>query len=164
MSRIKDADAIVTMRNGNPCFSYPQDKEIRKRPYSFGYLSVSKNGPYGAGGWEIQIASPDRKGLLEPNTPKSCIEYGVLNPGTEVIKAAQSLQFDTPYNVYIRVSARDNGVLYMWQFQSDFCISSNEKGVRILVGADWDDKAGGWKCLKPGESPKRGFWERLFGE
>ncbi|WP_298272962.1 hypothetical protein, partial [Geobacter sp.] len=89
MSSIRDADAVITMRNGNPCFSYPQDKEIRKRPYSFGYLSVSKNGPSGGGGWEIQIASPDKRGLLDPNSPETCIEYGILNPGTEVIKPAK---------------------------------------------------------------------------
>ncbi len=162
--RIKDADAVVTIRNGNPCFSYPQDEEIRKRPYSFSYLSLSKNGPYNGGGWVIQLASPDRKGLLEPNTSETCIKYGVLHPGTKDIDSAEPLELDVPYKVHIRVIARNDGPTYERKFRSDFCVSRNEKGEKIIVGADWDDKTDGWKCLKPGESPKRGFWERLFGE
>jgi hypothetical protein len=162
MSRIRDADAVITMRNGNPCFSYPRDEEIRKRPYLFGYLSVSKNGPYGGDGWGIQITSPDRKGLLEPNSPETCVEYGVLNPGMKVMYSAEPLLPDKPYRVFISVSARDKGVFYERKYLSNFCISRNEKGESIIVGAEWND-ADGWKCLKPGESPKRGFWQRLFG-
>lgn len=53
-----DAEAFVTVRDGLPCFSYPQDEVIRMRPFSFGYLSVSKRGPIGEGGWEAQITDP----------------------------------------------------------------------------------------------------------
>lgn len=162
MSSIRDADAVITMRNGNPCFSYPQDKEIQKRPYSFGYLSVSKNGPRGGGGWEIQIANPDKSGLLDPNSPETCIEYGILNPGTEVIQPAKPLLVDTPYRVFISVTSRSKSAFYERKYLSDFCVSRNEKCEKILVGAVWDNKPDGWRCLKPGESSKRGFWQKLF--
>lgn len=162
--RIKDADAVITMHNGNPCFSYPQDKEIWKRPYLFAYLSVSENGSHGGVQWEIQMASPDGKGLLAPNTPETCIEYSVLSPGTKVINNPRPLALDTPYYVHINVGTPPGRPRYERKFRSDFCISCNERGEKVLVGADWNDKAGGWKCLKPGESPKRSFWERLFGE
>ncbi len=74
MSSIKDADAVITMRDGKPCFSYPQDKEIQEKPYSFGYLSVSNISSVGGNGWEIQVARSDGKGLLEPNSPAACIK------------------------------------------------------------------------------------------
>jgi hypothetical protein len=162
MSRIRDADAVITMRNGKPCFSYPQDEEIRKRLYSFGHLSVSKSGPQGGVLWEIGIAGSDRKRLLEPDSPGTCIEYGLLPPKTEVVKPAQPLQIGTPYNVLLAVYSRSDGAYYERKYLSNFCISSNEKGEPIIVGAEWND-ADGWRCLKPGESPKRGFWQRLFG-
>ncbi|MHB8138501.1 MAG: hypothetical protein ACYDGO_08965 [Smithellaceae bacterium] len=162
--RVKDADAVITMRNGNPCFSYPQDEEIRKRQYSFGYLHVSKNGPYGGGGWAVQIASPNRKGLLDPNSPETCIQYGVLNPGTKHYdESAEPLQLDTPYQVQLDVYSRHDGSTYERKFHSDFCVSRNEKGKNIIVEAEYDGDADAWKCLKPGESPKRSFWEKLFG-
>ncbi|MHB8138502.1 MAG: hypothetical protein ACYDGO_08970 [Smithellaceae bacterium] len=116
------------------------------------------------GGWAIQIISADRKGLLEPNTPETCIEYGMLHPGTKVAEDAQPLELNMPYKVHISVRSRPGGPVYERKFEYDFCVSRNEKGEKILVNSDWDDEAGGRKCLKPGESPKRGFWERLFGE
>jgi len=158
----KDADAVVTLRNGKPCFSYPKDEEIRKRPYSFGYLSVSKNGPVGGAGWEIGITGYERKGLLEPNSPDTCIEYGVLGPGMKLKQAAEPLLPDTPYKVFIDVAEAPGGRnSYDRKFASDFCITKNEKGEPIVVEADFD-KA--WYCLKPGETRKRGFWGWLFGK
>lgn len=150
-------DMVISMRNGQPCFSYPQDKA-----YSFGSLSISKARPQG-GGWAIQIVSPDRKGLLEPNRPETCIKYGVLNPGMEVVAPAKPLQFDTPYSVRISTHTT-SGISHEYRYSSDFCLSRNEKGETILVGADWDDKTDAMKCLKPGESPKRSFWQKLFGK
>lgn len=163
MSRLYDADAVITMRNGRPCFSYPQDEEIQKRPYSFGHLSVSKNGPLGGILWEIGISSSDRKGLLEPNSQETCFEYGVLYPGTEVIKSAQPLQIGMPINVLIRVSTLGEGSFYVRKYLSNFCINKNEKGEPILVGAAAEGN-GDWHCLKPGESPKRSLWQKLFGK
>jgi hypothetical protein len=164
ISHIRDADAVITMRNGKPCFSYPQDEEIRKRPYSFSYLDVSKNGPIGGGGWVIQIASPDGKGLLEPNSPETCVEYGVLNPGMKVWQTAEPLVFDTPYRVLIRVTEPVGGHhSYVRGYLSNFCLIRNEKGETVLVAASGDGK-GAWRCLKRGEKPGRGFWERLFGK
>lgn len=158
----KDADAVVTLRDGNPCFSYPQDEEIRKRPYSFSYLGVSKN----SGGvvWEIQIASYDRKGLIEPNSPETCIEYGILKLGMKEDKTAKPLLHDSPYHVFISVAEAPGGRnSYDRKFALDFCISNNEKGEPIIVGASGEG-TGAWHCLKPGESPKRSFWQRLFGK
>ncbi|MEN6463965.1 MAG: hypothetical protein ABFD62_02165 [Syntrophaceae bacterium] len=163
ISSIRDADAVITMRNGKPCFSYPQDEEIRKRPYSFSYLDVSKNGPVGGGGWVIQIASPDRKGLLEPDSPKTCVEYGILNPGMEVWQEPEPLLFDTHYRVLIRVTARDRDGISERRYLSNFCLTRDEKGETVLVAASGGGK-GEWRCLKPGEKPKRSFWERLFGK
>lgn len=164
MSSMKDADAAITMRNGMPCFYYPQDKEIRKRPYSFAYLDVSKAGPVGGGVWAIQIANPEKKGLLDPNSPETCIVYGVLNPGTENMEPPKPLLIDTPYEVFIRVSARSEGVHYERKYLSNFCLSRNEKGETVLVGAEVNKQIGGWQCLKPGETTKRSFWQKLFGD
>lgn len=162
VSRIKDADAVITMRNGQPCFSYPQDEEIRKRPYSFAHLGVSKN--TGGVRWEIGIASIDRKGLIEPNTPEACIEYDMLRSGTKVIKPAEPLENNIPYHVIIRVTEPPNAKLsYKRLYYTDFCIVYNENNEPVVVGASGGGK-GQWRCLKPGETPKRGFWDSLFGK
>ncbi len=143
----------IAMRNGQPCFYYLQDKSR-----SFGYLAISTAGE---GQWEIQISNSDRKSLLEPNSPKTCIKYGVLNPGMEIIRPAEPLRLDVPYEVFMSIP--DNSS-YQWKYTSDFCLTRNAKGETILVGAEWDDKAGAMRCLKPGETPKRGFWQKLFGK
>lgn len=162
-SSIKDAEAVITMSNGCPCFSYPQDKEIRKRPYAFDDLGVSINGPYGGVAWEIGIEAYDRKGLLEPSSTETCIKYGAVNPGMKEKRAAKELLLDTPYRVTIHLSeAPGTRPHYVRMYTSDFCISSDEKGAPIIVGASGGG-TGDWRCLKPGESPRRGFWQRLFG-
>jgi hypothetical protein len=74
-------EVVITLRNATPCFSYPQDSEIRKKPYSFSYLNVSNAGPQSGGGWAVDIVNLSRQGLVEPNKPETCIRYGVLNPG-----------------------------------------------------------------------------------
>lgn len=162
----KSGNVVITMQNGQPCFSYPRDKEIlKKKTYAFGYLDVTKSGSERGEGWEIGLSDPFRKGLLDPNTPATCIKYGVPNPGMKVTQPAEPLYFDTPYQVRL-------DVLTSWEkegqnecnYASNFCLSRNTKGETILVGADWDDKAGAMKCLKPGESPKRNFWQKLFGK
>ena len=164
MSSIKDDNAIITMRNDNPCFSYPRDKEIQKVSYLFSYLSVSKNGPQGGAGWEIGISNLDKRGLLDPNSLETCIEYGVLNPGMKEKQAAEPLLPETPYRVFIRVAEASGGRnIESRKFLSDFCLSRNEKGEPTVVDAEWRNR-GGWYCLKPGESPKRGFWRKLFGK
>lgn len=163
MSRIKDADAVISMRNGNPCFSYPQDEEIQKRRYSFGYLDVSSNVLSKPNGWEIGIASPDRKFLIEPNSPETCVEYGIPNSGMEVRQTAEPLRPNTPYRVLIIVGTVSNGPYYERKYLSNFCVIYNDNGDPILVAASGGGK-GQWRCLKPGEYPERGFWDILFGK
>lgn len=163
ISSIKDADAVITIRNGNPCFSYPQENEIQRGTYLFSYMSVSKNGPTGGAGWEIDIANLGKKGLLNPDTPETCIEYGVLNQGMKEKQVASPILPDTPYKVFIRATEVPGGrSMDSRKFLSDFCISKNKNGEPIIVGATGDGK-GVWRCLKPGESAKRGFWQKLFG-
>jgi hypothetical protein len=163
--RLWDADAVVTMRDGLPCFSYPQDEEIRKRPYSFGYLDVSKTGSIGGGMWVAQLTDPyNGKRLLEPNSPETCIRYGGPHPGVkDYYDPAKPLQMDTPYIVFIGVISRSEG-LYERNFLSSFCLTRDENGSTVLVDIKQDSKTGEWKCLKTGEKPKKSFWKRLFGK
>lgn len=155
----KDADAVVTMRNGNPCFSYPQDSEIQKRPYSISYLSVSPI-KTDRGGWLTTIYYGEKKSVLNPNTPENCIEYGVLNPGMKEEHAAIPILPDTPYRVFIQVSAVPG---FDRKFATEFCITKNEKDELVVVEAGGNGK-GAWSCLIPGESANRGFWGWLFGK
>ena len=161
-SRLYDADAVVTLRNGNPCFSYPPNGEKL-----FGYhLTVSNPGPRGAIVWDIRIFDYEKKQLPEPNSPETCVGYGVVNSEMEVRRVAEPLLPDTPYRVFISVAEAPAGgqrYRYLRKFASDFCISKNDKGEGSIVAAAGGDK-GEWRCLKPGESPKRGFWQRLFGK
>lgn len=160
----KDADAVVTIRNGRPCFSYPQDSVIRKRQHSFGYLSISRNGPLGGEGWEIGVESFDRKGLVEPDSPERCIEYGVMRPGLKVKQPADPLLYDTPYKVFIDVTqAPGETLIYDRKFALDFCVTRNGKGEVLAVEASVHG-SGRWTCLKLGETKRRGIWEWLFGK
>jgi hypothetical protein len=154
----KAGNVVITMHNNTPCFSYPQDKSS-----SFSSLYISKSGTEGSGGWAIQIKRADRKGLFDPNKPEACVKYGVPSPGTEIVAPAEPLQLDTPYRVRLYTNTT-TGVSYENWYATDFCITRNAEGETILVGADWNDKAGAMKCLKPGETPKRGFWQKLFGK
>lgn len=153
----KDADAVVTMRNGNPCFSYPQDSEIQKRPYSISFLDVTTILD-GKAGWLTTKVYEDKTARVIADSRESCIEYGVLSSGMREREVAKPLLLDTPYNVFIQVSAVPG---YERKFASGFCVSRNDKGEPVLVEADFN-KA--WYCLKPGETRKRGFWESLFGK
>lgn len=158
-------DVIITLRDGLPCFSYPIDKELKKMPYSFSYLSVSERGPVGRGGWETQIEDADRKNLLEPNRTETCIKYGGPHPGTKKEYNAEPLKIDTPYRVHIRVNTTSN-IVSERNYSSNFCLTRDENGNKIIVAADTEpeSKVIKWKCLKPGEKPQRSFWERLFGK
>ncbi len=161
-SRLYDAEAVITLRDGLPCFSYPQDEEIRKLPYSFGYLSVSKPGPIGGVMWEIQTSNWEK--LLEPNSPKTCIRYGGPHRGIKnYYDPAKPLFMDTPYLVFIRVGTLE-GPLYERKFLSSFCLVRDEKGNTVIVDIKRDSKTDEWVCLKPGEKPPRSFWQRLFGK
>ncbi len=163
ISSIKDADAVITIRDGKPCFSYPQDKEILARPYSFGYLSVSNISSVGGNGWEMEIISAAKQGLLEPNNPTTCIKYSVHHPGTRNIKPPAQLLMHTPYQVLIVVYSPPLGPVYERKFLSRFCLAHDEKGNTVIVHAQRDSYTKEMKCLKPGESPKRSFWQKMFG-
>jgi hypothetical protein len=163
MSSIKDADAVITMRDGKPCFSYPQDKEIQARPYSFGYLSVSNISSVGGDGWEIRVPISARKESIEPNSPSTCIKYGVLHPWIKSTRPAERLLMNTPYEVLIVVHSPPLGPVYNRKFLSEFCLVRDAKGNTVVVDAEWDDNARATKCLKPGESPRRSLWQKLFG-
>lgn len=160
--RGRDGEAVITLQGTQPCFSYPQDNEIRKGAYLFDYLCVSKAGPQGdPGGWAIQLADYNRKILIEPNTTATCIRYGVIPPRLKEIVHAEPLTFNTPYRAYLRVSTASGGEQ---RYASDFCLIRNSKGEVVLTGVDWEHTKYAPHCLKPGESTKRGFWQRLFGK
>jgi len=164
ISSIKDADAVITIRDGKPCFSYPQDKEIQEKPYSFGYLSVSNISSVGGNGWEIQVARSDGKGLLEPNSPAACIKYGAHHPGIKSKKPAERLLMYTPYKVLIVVHSPPLGPVYERKYLSRFCLDRNNKGNIVVVDTKWDDNTDARICLKPDESPTRSIWQKLFSK
>ncbi len=160
-------DAVITLRNGQPCFSYPKDKEIRKGPYAFSYLAVSKDGPQGGVRWDVDMINLERKGLIEPDNPVTCVNYGIPNSGMKARRIAEPLMFNTPYKVLISVAKTDtlkSSYIEERNYRSSFCLKRNAMGETILVGTDWDSNAYEPHCLKPGESPKRSFWQKLFGK
>lgn len=162
---MKQGDAVITMRGGQPCFSYPQDEVIKKNPYSFNFLSVSELVPFGGDGWTIQAATPEGKGLLEPNNPAACIKYGGPHPGTkDWFDPAKPLKMNTPYQVGIVVAPKTSTLER--RYTADFCLTRDGKGNKTIVSADikHENKITKWVCLKPGEKPKRSFWEWLFGK
>jgi hypothetical protein len=142
-SGIKDADAVVTVKNGKPCFSYTLDEETSRRPYRFSFMTVAENGPAGKSVWELKSSA------IEPSSVATCIEYG----------GSQPLQIKTPYNVHLVVGANVDGAAYEWKYHSDFCIVSDGKSLPVVTAAYFDKQ---WQCSEPAKPPKRGFWQRLF--
>ncbi len=155
----KDADAVISMRNGRPCFSYQQDAVIQKRQYKICFLSVIKISD-AREGWLTSVNYDDKKAVIEPNTLEACIKYGIPIPGMKEVEAADPLLSDTPYRVFMQVSAVPG---YERKFASEFCVTRNEKGETVIVEATGGGR-GEWRCLKPGESKKSGFWGWLFGK
>lgn len=161
MTRLIDADGVVTIKNGNPCFSHPQDKEVIRNRYSLRSLDVVN----ATGGvvWEIDRFFYDENTLPEPNSVETCIEYGVLGRGMRVRQDAIPLQFEAPYRALMRLrEAPDVGVYHKRSYMSAFCLTKNEQGEPIIVEATGGGR-GEWRCLKPGESANGGFWGWLFG-
>ena len=155
----KDADAVVTLQNGNPCFYYPQDHEIQQRPYSMSFLDVTTILD-GKAGWLTTKVYEDKTARVIADSRESCIEYGVLSPGMREREVAKPLLLNTPYSVFIQVSAVPG---FERKFATEFCIIRNEKGDSVIVEATGGGR-GEWRCLKPGESANRGFWGWLFGK
>jgi hypothetical protein len=155
-----DEKAIITLSDNQPCFSYPPNDETRKRPYAFDYLAVTMAGPQEeAGGWVIQLASYDKKIPVEPNSPMTCIKYGELPPMAAEVNPVKPLEFDTPYRAYLSISTASGSEI---RYASDFCLIRTSKGEVALTGVDWEHTNYEPHCLKPGDAPKRGFWQRLF--
>ncbi|MEN6463964.1 MAG: hypothetical protein ABFD62_02160 [Syntrophaceae bacterium] len=103
-------------------------------------------------------SKPGQEGTAGAGQPKDL--YRIWCP--KVWQAAEPLLFDTPYRVLLIVYSEPGGLYYDRKYLSNFCVTRNEKGETVLVAASGDGK-GEWRCLKPGEKPRRGFWERLFG-
>jgi hypothetical protein len=80
----------------------------------------------------------------------------------------EPLQFDTPYEVFMSVStsgvSKTGHEYYERRYASKFCLNRDVKGETIITGVRWDDDAYAPQCQKPGESPKYGFWQKLFGK
>ena len=164
MKPLEKGKVVITMPHGRPCFSYPQDKELlEKKTFAFSYLDVSDFRH--KGGWEVGLSEPSRKGLMDPNKPATCVEYGIPNPGMKTTRTAEPLHYDVPYKVRMDVlTLFEQEGHNEYNYASDFCLTRDAKGETILVNAEWDDGAGSMKCLKPGEKAKRSFWQRLFGK
>jgi hypothetical protein len=156
-----DAEGVVTIRNAQPCFSYPQDSVIRSdKSYALSSLYVTEIDPSEPPSrWDIRLKNFNKKSTVEPNSPETCIIYNVLPSGMKEMKPAKPLLLNTPYYMEMDVDASVRGSR---TFRTEFCLSRNAKGKTILVGIKWDDS--GPRCLKPGESPKRSLWQRLFGK
>lgn len=150
-SSIKDGDVVITLRNGNPCFSYPLDEATKKRNYSFELLGVSLNDREaslpGVKAWELGFSKADEKNLANPNSPETCIEYGVDYPGTKQKAPAALIRFDVPYRVFLHVST-DTGAFYERKYLSEFCISHNATGDRIILEAKYNNATNKYECIK----------------
>jgi len=62
-----DAEGVVTMRNGRPCFSYPQDEVIRSdKSYALYSLYVTKSSlSEPPSGWDIKLKNYKNKSLCK---------------------------------------------------------------------------------------------------
>jgi hypothetical protein len=162
MSTIKHGDVTITIRNGKPCFSFPLDKETKKREYFFDTLRVSLQKP-SIETWAVYIPDTDWKWSANPDRPAKCIEYDSILPELIIDAPAHPLTYDTPYRVFMVVSTRP-WVNHVRRYLSEFCLTRNDTGETVIVEATWEKQTEEYRCLKPGESSKhRGFWDRLFG-
>jgi hypothetical protein len=160
---------VVTIKNNNPCFSYPRDKEVISKekkdiPYGIRYISLIAQRPWGfKGRWELQQnGSP----LHQPDKPEMCIEYGSVPPRMRTLSPTEQLQLNVPYEILIGLytSYKDN--YYNRKYSSSFCLVRDEDNELVITGVVYDKEMHVSRCLKPGEKPppKSTFLQRLFGE
>jgi hypothetical protein len=152
---------VIKMFGGVPCFSYPSDEFTHNEGFSFSNLGISNRNRNNVL-WEIQIKSADRENLVDPDSPQTCLKYGTLSPGMKEDTPAKTLDYNTVYDVRMRVSSHKGGMYSQRNYRAFFCLTTSDQGEPIVVRAAYDEKMLEFRCLKPGESPKRSFLDWLF--
>jgi hypothetical protein len=165
-----DGEAVVTIKNNLPCFSYPRDKEVVSKekkgiPYglhSIGLIANARRPQDFKGRWELQHDDGLRHQL---DRPEACIEYGSLPSHMNALVPTELLQLNVPYEISMSLyTSKGHNRIY----SSFFCLVRNEDNELVITGAVYDKDARVLysRCLKPGEKPpkKSTFLQRLFGE
>jgi hypothetical protein len=148
---------VITMCGGLPCFSYPINDFSRNREFSLSYLSVREKNRTNSC-WQIESANEES--LVDPNSPEKCLKYGTPYPGMKENAHAKTLNYNTPYEVAMGVDPKQG--TFMRRYISHFCLVRSDAGAPIVVRVEFDKEIIGFRCLKPGELPRRNFWDWLF--
>lgn len=134
VSRLYDAPAGVTLRDGQPCFFAPwRDPEAGGEAQWIG-ISVMMLEPLNRA---MAVWSADLKGE-RPSTSERCIPCGVPTQGQRAVVATATLSDPVrPYRVILRVGLP--GSAYGGRFGAWFCFGRDSAGQPILT--QWDDDA-----------------------
>ena len=137
-SSLADGQAVVSLQNDQPCFSYPLDQVTAKYKFIPSLVEVFLNDKQdaaasGAKLWEFRRT---RAQLLsnEPPPADRCVEYGTPPPGGSPASATP-LEVNTPYRDYMTVFSAEPGSGGNRIYYEDFCITLDAHSGKSIAKA-----------------------------
>ena len=136
-SSLADGQAVVSLQNDQPCFSYPLDKVTAKFKFTPYLVEVFLNNEDAAASsakvWEFRLT---RAQLLsnEPPPADRCVEYGKPPPGGDHASATP-LEVNTPYRVYMTMFSAEPGSGGNRSYYEDFCITLDAQNGKSIAKA-----------------------------
>lgn len=150
---IADGEVVVTLRNSQPCFSYPLDEATKKNKFFLHKIEVSFNKGLAAypstKSWELKINQANRPLFTNPNTPEQCIEYGTATP-TQTPSPVIPIEINIPHRVFLTIYSPEiaSSSASIRSYYNDFCLSLGTSNNKILIRPVFNPSTGVFKCGK----------------
>jgi len=150
---IADGKAVVTLRNNQPCFSFPLDETTKKIKFLLYKIEVYFNKGQAAypstKTWVLKINEENKKFFNNPNTPEQCIEYGVSTPNNNSTVAIP-VEINVPYQVFLTIYSPEiaSSSASIRSYYSDFCLILGATHNKIVVNPKFNSSTGVFQCEK----------------
>ena len=148
---LADGEAIVTVQNGQPCFSYPLDEATKKNKFHLYEIEVyeNKGGNYSSiKYWDLDINPQNRKSIISLNAPEQCFEYGVVPPLTKHNVHAIPIKINTPYRVFLTIYSPEiaSSSASFRTYFNDFCLTLDTNNKKTVIIPEFNSSKGVFEC------------------
>lgn len=141
-SSISDGELVVTLRKGQPCYSYPTDEITKKKSFYLGMLAVTNIGqmqsPFVM--WELESGKDE----YSPSSPGLCLEYSILKINAIQKTPAKLHQYNIPYEARLKIFSGNNERRY----RAFYCLGKDLTGTTILLKANFNEQRNRFECIK----------------
>jgi hypothetical protein len=131
----------LTQVDDQPCFSVEDTVANRRNPpllHAVGVSDVEQKPSKEVWGFSTSTTS---QLVLHPN---SCIQYGQLPSGAELVTPPAKLDFGRVYDVFINASPRvPSNSIFIHNVK--FCLIKGAAGTAKVHEIQWDEKQGRWR-------------------